>query len=328
MLYILSVLAIASSQIVKWVLIAIALLNCRSWPLIWNVRVFLPVAKYFLASWIFNLNLLFVSRKHGDALRQERKSRMSCLGRNPLEITTSYHSWAGFDDCDYNLHMSNSVYPKILDMVRMKAVIEHFPLYLRTGGVLVLSGTHFDFIREIPMLARYETRVSIASWDDKQLYLIARFVTVPVKKEHQNISDSDPKKFNASLGALILLKEPDGATVHCVSINQFIFKQGRITVPPALALACEGYANLSLNNQKYSLTDPPPHWSHVKEVMKTGGAKALSNYMKSWKTVPEHNRWWKSVFNGAIEDQRAAHLSLIQGVWKGMQGARSIISDD
>ena len=33
--------------------------------------------------------------------------------------------------------------------------------------LLFLTGTHYHFIREIPMLACYEVRTSIAAWDQK-----------------------------------------------------------------------------------------------------------------------------------------------------------------
>lgn len=166
----------------------------------------------------------------------------------------------------------------------------------------------------------------LANFSDRcqQLYLIARFVTFPGKKKAYDDRDNT----QTSLGRLVPLKEHDGATVHCVSINQFVFKQGRITIPPALALACDGYSNLSPNNQPYTLAEPPPYWPHVRKIVKTGGVKAIRDYMKSWKTIPEEERWWDTAFTGAIENQRAANLKLIQGVSNGMHGARSIISVD
>ncbi len=62
-----------------------------------------------------------------------------------------------------------------------------FPYYVRTGGWVALAGksgfshpeerhvsdmwcllgTHFHFIREIPILARYEVRSQIVGWDHK-----------------------------------------------------------------------------------------------------------------------------------------------------------------
>ena len=37
---------------------------------------------------------------------------------------------------------------------------------------LTVSATHYHFIREIPLFARYEVRISIASWDDKWVCFI------------------------------------------------------------------------------------------------------------------------------------------------------------
>ena len=36
-----------------------------------------------------------------------------------------------------------------------------------TGTLIFFKGTHYHFIREIPMLASYEVRTSIATWDQK-----------------------------------------------------------------------------------------------------------------------------------------------------------------
>jgi len=73
----------------------------------------------------------------------------------------------------------------------MKSALALFPYYVRTGGWVALAGklsfshphkrkeklnvgdtwctpgTHFHFIREIPILARYEVRSQIVGWDHK-----------------------------------------------------------------------------------------------------------------------------------------------------------------
>nr|GAT42458.1 predicted protein [Mycena chlorophos] len=297
-----------SLQLVKWAAIAVGLLNICSWPFVWTIRVFLPVLKYLVEDWAFRLSLLFYSRERATKLKAARTTRLSRVGKNPLDSMTKYRTWAGPDDCDYNWHMSNSVYPKILDMARMKAVLEHFPGYLRTGGILVLAGTHFDFIREIPVLSRYEARL--------QLYLVARFVTCP-RSSSAN-----------SRNALVTheeLSEADGAIVHCVSINVFVFKHGRMTVPPALAMALEGYSGLNSQGTPYSAANQPPHLECVKKIKGNGGFGVLRRYIKSWKEMPEEERWWDGVFTGAVEEQRVANLALIHGVLTGMQNARSIV---
>lgn len=109
---------------------------------------------------------------------------------------------AGLDESDFNGHLSNSSYAKVscgiifedqsplftqrktLDAARFKAALELFPMLFRAGGWIALAGefsasgialfdlilylaTHYNFIREIPMLASYEIRMSTASWDQK-----------------------------------------------------------------------------------------------------------------------------------------------------------------
>lgn len=114
----------------------------------------------------------------------------------------------GPDDCDFNLHLSNSCYAKVspgrsvtsvashghilqsLDCARLQHALKCFPTLFRTGGWMALGGellvtlhavlfslncsfslfslgTHYNFLREIPILSRYEVRVSIAAWDNK-----------------------------------------------------------------------------------------------------------------------------------------------------------------
>ena len=45
--------------------------------------------------------------------------------------------------------------------------MELFPQFFRAGGTMALAGTHFHFLKEIPILAKYEVRVSIGAWDEK-----------------------------------------------------------------------------------------------------------------------------------------------------------------
>ncbi|KAJ7249423.1 hypothetical protein C8J57DRAFT_1723985 [Mycena rebaudengoi] len=292
----------AISKSAKWTAILVALLTCRSWPFIWHVRLFFPIIKLLVNSWIFKFILLFRSRRGKEAMKRARNAKLSRVGKNPFDGSSTYKTWCGFDDSDYNLHLSNSAYPKILDMGRMKAAWEYFPAYLRSGGMLVLGGTHFEFIREIPMLTRYEARLSLVCWDERWIYLVARFVTFPKEKKARN----DQNGAYTPMSQLNPLKEHDGG--HS-----------------PLRIPCDGYSDLSPNNQSYTIADPPPHWARVQEITKGGDPAALRKYLKSWKTLPENERWWENVFTGPVEAQRVANLTFIQGIMSGMQGARSAI---
>lgn len=243
------------------------------------------------------------------------------------------------------------------------------------------AATHFKFIREIPIFARYEMRISILCWDEKWMYTLVRFVTVPKKGKraatterithngerdanttnaekkakpelerrtsdalapfpmlhtpasgvqsedatplvsrtpsfvgsnglnglagfssmekdvngsaaianangtangsanghapapvsHSSLAGTDfPSFAGVDLASLAPTPEPDGATLHCVSVSELCFKIGRVTVPPAVVLASEGFSRLkpSANDDgkdeergegtRYTHADPPP----------------------------------------------------------------------
>lgn len=125
---------------------------------------------------------------------------------------------------------------------------------------------------------------------------------------------------------LIPAEEPDGAILHTISISQCCLKLGRITVPPAIVIASNGLTGSSLDSLiPYSHSNPPPHWKKVEAIMsKTAGGsiKALHNFYKGgWRDVPPQERWWNDAL-GAMEQQRKERLEAIEGVRKGMEGAR------
>lgn len=94
------------------------------------------------------------------------------LGRShkyehPFGVKSVKKRNAGFDDCDYNCHLSNSAYAKNLDASRMEACIELFSPMFAPGGWMALGAAHYEFIKEIPMFSDYEIHVSIAGFEDK-----------------------------------------------------------------------------------------------------------------------------------------------------------------
>ena len=112
-------------------------------------------------------------------------------------------SISGLDECDFNGHLSNSSYAKVVIIicklfmdVRAHEFLlrlwiplvsrQHLVCFLCSFALVVglrylvscaetnllkysylLKATHYHFIREIPMLASYEVRTSIAAWDHK-----------------------------------------------------------------------------------------------------------------------------------------------------------------
>jgi hypothetical protein len=232
-------------------------------------------------------------------------------------------------------------------------------------------------MKEIPIFAPYEIRMSLATWDHKwvgvapsllggrrcsrltQTFLILRFVTRPKKGRKRTLRNehghpttgapipalhtpangidtptngaSTPQGDRAlkALAAGVSPVEADGAIVNCVSVNQMVFKHGRITVPPALVFAFDGFchhAGEGLRDGKHSHANPPPHWKHVQELRKKG-LKAEQAFLRGgWRDVPEGERWWETALAGA-EELRLKNIEKMLGVRDGLDGARAVASD-
>ncbi|TBU24028.1 hypothetical protein BD311DRAFT_672706 [Dichomitus squalens] len=362
-------------RVVKYFVLLLFLVNVRSWPFAWHFYVWRPVfqlrGRYYLHTLRHSLS--------PARIRQQKKlewlENLSPVGRNPFDLTVTYHTWAGPDDCDFNLHLSNSSYPKHLDGARFKLALQLCPTFFRTEGWMGLGATHFTFLREIPMFSRYEMRASIMSWDSKWIFVATRFVTKPKKGKGKakkavappsssgspsadgapnaslhtatgvvsgtvtpqvaNGTNGNPNL--ASLAAQIVDRpEPDGATVHCLAISEVVGKIGRITVPPGLILAVDGFSRAPdvPGAQAWSHANPPPHWETVRKLRghaspdgsaKKGSLKVLRDfYTGGWREVPEGERWWEDALGGEVEERRLRGLGCMQALRKGVEEARTI----
>jgi len=283
-------------------------------------------------------------------------------------MVVPYSSWASFDECDFNGHLSNSSYAKTLDTARFKTALRMFPMFFRAGGWMPLSGTHYHFIREIPMLASYEVRTSIAAWDQKWIYVMSKFVcksngkkkhttTKPTSPDTGEVSSTSAMSLHPLGGEAISLtdtpfqtgtpgdstssqldtdvalkavtegligEEPDGATLYTIVISQVCFKIGRITIPPRIVFAVNGFTGVS----GHSLANPHPEWSEAERTMSGhlgGSAKKLKKFLAGgWRDIPESERWWDGSLGEKIEAQRLKNVSMIEGLRKGLEKAREL----
>ncbi|EIM84588.1 uncharacterized protein STEHIDRAFT_61455 [Stereum hirsutum FP-91666 SS1] len=363
----------------KWLGLFVLALNARSLPFMWHFRTFRPIFYIRARFLLFRLRqrLLFHSRSERKKAAQKWLQELSPIGEDPIAKWVSWRSFAGFDDCDYNLHLSNSCYPKNMDAARLTAAMAYNPAFFRAGGWMALGATHFNFIREIPMFSRYEVRMSIVAWDQKWVFVISRFVTFPKKKpsskklkpsaaqlqaEQSSASASENEHMpafasvhtpasgtatplppssttdfkstpeaNAAMQALAAsqasMLEPDGATLNCVSVAEMCYKHGRITVPPGLVMACDGFSVPSnVPGEVYSKTNPPPHWKEVQKIYEEGGMKGMAKFLRGgWRDVQpgeDGKRWFERAMGGSVEERRARNLALVEGVKKGLEGAR------
>ncbi|KAJ7886831.1 hypothetical protein B0H14DRAFT_3727843 [Mycena olivaceomarginata] len=306
-------------------------------------------------------------------LRDKEKKRLALMawyeadlpiGVHPFRAEWAYTRRVGFDETDFNLHMSNSSYAKALDSARFRLALATFPSIFRTGGWVALAATHFHFIREIPMLSTYEVRTSIGAWDGKWIWYVSRFVKLPSKKSKaKSGTKSSPSQYSKSpengraggaarrrpfaensdsaigingshatseldaVSRALLTRaaqttEEDGAVLYTIAVSQLCYKQGRISVPPALVLATNGFyaapsssaAMLSpvVGQSKVTYTMAggrdvdPPHWPAVRTA--TASMRELAKlYAGGWREVPVGARWWENAF-AACEGERRERL--------------------
>ena len=133
--------------------------------------------------------------------------------------------------------------------------------------------------------------------------------------------------------------EPDGAILHCVAVSQICFKRDRITVPPAVVIASEGftkpYGDTDTDNvdsagagvRSYSHTNPPPNWIKSQSVRVPPHGSMdnfLTFYRGKWREVPEGERWWEDALGGSIEAKRRANLEILESLKLGLDRVRTL----
>ncbi|KIO05912.1 hypothetical protein M404DRAFT_508186 [Pisolithus tinctorius Marx 270] len=381
----LNTLTRANMDYLRLCVFLVFLVNAGSWPFVWHIRVFWPIIVARIRFLLLRASLLFKSPSERNRIIAERVEALCPVGSNPFELVTTYRRWASIDDVDmFGMHLSNSSYAKALDSARLRVMWKAFPAWSVSQGVIALGATHYHFIREIPMFARYEVRISIAAWDQKWLYVIARYVTPPKRRRtgeamsngaisthdqspadsdtnisspnHLNLNGtatlntdgfiSDTDKFEKTLNEAFAatnkrsrtpIVEPDGSVLHCIAVSQLCFKQGRISVPPAVALACEGFCKPPVDSsaesgavpRRYSASNPPPHWAKVRamRVPPTGSMKRFKQFLAGgWKTSAEEtgDKWWEEALSGPIEEKRKKNLEVLHALRARMEGVRGV----
>ncbi|GAB1524485.1 hypothetical protein RhiTH_007639 [Rhizoctonia solani] len=177
------------SRAIKWVVFAVLILNVKSLPGAWHVRVLMPLLKH-------RLNGLINRRGDGyewwTSVSPVGRSIFPTLDGSDKGALVVLKCHATLDDCDWIGHLSNSSYAKNLDPARMNMLLSWFPAFFNDGGMAALGAAHYQYIKEIPMNRRYEIRLSIGAWEDKwnllalkydaiasepKVYCVAKFVS-------------------------------------------------------------------------------------------------------------------------------------------------------
>ncbi|KAH9224584.1 hypothetical protein DL95DRAFT_378225 [Leptodontidium sp. 2 PMI_412] len=235
------------------------LINLKSLPLTWHMRLFYGYIKHYY-------------------LERNRPLPISTPTNPTLFQPTIYTSSTPLLELDFNLHKSNSTYFSDLDIARGHHLYCLFRLGFtkysspnpptissptststqaeqtiktRSGRVHpALGGVTCTFKREIKPYQQYEIWTRVVSWDTKWLYLISHFVEKgagnPMGYSDQPWRQHHSRQTHISESSKIDQKEKSGnktvkkPKIYAFAVSKYAFKQGRLTVPPVSFLeACE-----------------------------------------------------------------------------------------
>ncbi|PMD42851.1 hypothetical protein L207DRAFT_486623 [Hyaloscypha variabilis F] len=178
----------------------------------------------------------------------------------PLIVTT--RNWPA--ECDYNIHKSNSTYFTDMDIARAHLVSCLLKNWLRgsnsssNSSALVPNNLKLDgskrvsiavgavschFRKEIPPFTKYEIWTRILCWDKKWIYIVCHFVkcgAVPLGQRSSPETRHTTGNASATKTSTITQIDPPSSAIYATGITRYVFKEGRITVPPELFLSTCG----------------------------------------------------------------------------------------
>jgi len=153
----------------------------------------------------------------------------------------------------------------------------------RSATMVILSGSSIVFKREIKPYQPYEVWTRVLSWDKKWLYLVSNFVEKG-RYEPSSYYLQPDKAGSLSRGEAAqcpsrTTKEERLKHVFASAISRYVFKRGRITVPPSKMLEDCGLLPLESDQDNVTGTSdgqgriwPPTIERHNTSVGCTSGA--------------------------------------------------------
>ncbi|KAK0619206.1 hypothetical protein B0T14DRAFT_429376 [Immersiella caudata] len=219
-------------------LILFVILNWKSMPLGWTFRVF--------HSWIYHI------------VKPNKKLPQRALFHYAISSSRT-----SFLETDYNMHKSNSTYfadidvsrshlvthilgssvPKLNENAKYKLVLDKEGKVVKGGFGIGLGAVFCSFRKEIAPLQGYEMWTRVLSWDRKWLYIITHFV--PKGKVRPTAWDG----IKAGPTRSKVVRDADGQMVDeqdwskyvfATAVSKYVFKVGRFTVHPAIAIEAAG----------------------------------------------------------------------------------------
>ncbi|KAG8526356.1 uncharacterized protein KY384_000349 [Bacidia gigantensis] len=214
----------------KALAIILAVLNLKSLPLVWHLRL---------------LRSLFAH------IRISRTRLKTLPGPSTLFQPLITSSRSSPYECDYNLHKSNSTYFSDFDLGRLGLLVslcgkgiditrtqlrEEMPNDT-SGFMTALGGVAVNFRREIKPFEKFEVWTRILTWDRKWIYVIGHFVKPGSVKPRRYVlqpwknSKSEPEDHEVA-GADKKVNVNSKPLIFATAISKYVWKKGRLTIPP------------------------------------------------------------------------------------------------
>ncbi|RXK37866.1 hypothetical protein M231_04864 [Tremella mesenterica] len=297
----------------KWVklgFILIIALNVQSFPFAWHVRLWKHAVWTYWQVWT----------KGRKGFLDEYRRKVEKMP-NLRDVRATQSRMVFVDDCDYNFHLSNSCYAKNGDAVRMQYCIDSFGPVFTPGVYIAMGASHYIFFKEIPFLSNYTMEASVVGWGEKWMYVLTEFIIHPKKSKKSRTIGAPPANADtkAEVPALAVPNlasssgtssegpsgtntpqngpagavkkafydappvRADGGVVCCITMHEYCFKIGRVTVPPRIAMY-------------FAQRSPSPQAKdHARDLLLKSKDRGVKWLRGGWKEEPNADELGKDV---------------------------------
>jgi len=132
---------------------------------------------------------------------------------------------------------------RIGDNAKTKLVLDKEGKVVKGSFGMGLGSVFCSFRKEIAPIQGYEMWSRILAWDRKWLYIITHFVVKgkvrPTQYDHKNMGPTRPRAVDAVTGKPVS-NEDWSKYVIATAVSKYVFKVGRFTVHPAIAIEASG----------------------------------------------------------------------------------------
>ncbi|GAA5957012.1 hypothetical protein JCM8115_003931 [Rhodotorula mucilaginosa] len=184
----------------KWAFIALLIFNIDGLPGVWHARIMWPFIAF---QWQVRLGKKWPNWR---------------IGKDEFDFTTKREFRASFNSSDtFGYHLSNSSFAVCLDHVRGPFAVQLVgEAYGIDGMTFALGGTAFDYLKEIPVMSKFEVENRLLGYDRKWLYVSTTFQSRPHPRTGER-------------------------KIYCKTLSRVVIKHNRRTVSPHRAFALTGY---------------------------------------------------------------------------------------